>query len=589
MTEEKLILQHEVSGEKHMVQQSVFTVGSGNINNLIIDQQKARKLHFQILRQADGYRLIGMNGTVEINGKPVSEKELSSGDFIRIGDETLKVIIEAPFEQTNGKPEAKQALSYETLLNSVIEMLRTPDKKESYAQVLKTGVELMKADGGFLFSAELNSTELVHSIPEDNSVYSQSAIEAARSKGETIIWSASDSNEQVSEQSVIQKRIFSMLVAPLRANDGQDVVGFLYLHRRENKSPFTESERKLFSKISSVLGAVWESNKTQQAQSEQIEIFRQSHNAGDMIYQSPSMKRVVELGQRSAKSNVPILIFGETGTGKEVMARFIHKNSDRSNHPFVPINCGAIPENLIESELFGHEKGAFTGANNTRPGLFEQASSGTLFLDEIGELPLLMQVKFLRVLQENSLRRLGGQKELKVDVRVIAATNRNLQQEVHDGRFREDLFYRLNLVQLELPPLREREADILLLANHVLKKASSSFNMNTGVLSKAAEKALLKYAWPGNIRELENKVQKSLLHSSSRIIDLDSLDLPQAEAHPDLTLKAVKEIAERTAADRALRKAKGNLTLAASFLGIDRKVLRDLMERLGIKKENYKK
>ena len=252
------------------------------------------------------------------------------------------------------------------------------------------------------------------------------------------------------------------------------------------------------------------------------------------------------------------------------------------------MNCGAIPENLIESELFGHEKGAFTGAVGLQRGLFEQASGGTLFLDEVGELPVLMQVKFLRALQTGRIRRVGGAEEVPVDVRVIAATNRDLVEETRTGRFREDLYYRLNLVQLKLPPLREREGDVLILAAHILKKACAAFNMNSASLTRAAEKALLKYTWPGNVRELENKIQKALLNSSSRVIDEDSLELPEDPDRELLSLKAAREQAETRAINLALTKARGNLTLAASFLGIDRKVLRDIMERLGIRKEEFK-
>jgi DNA-binding NtrC family response regulator len=300
------------------------------------------------------------------------------------------------------------------------------------------------------------------------------------------------------------------------------------------------------------------------------------------------MAKVVEAAGRAAGSNVPVLITGETGTGKDVVANYIHSHSPRAGKPFIAVNCGAIPEHLIESELFGHEKGAFTGATGQQRGLFEQAHGGTLFLDEVGELPILMQVKFLRALQSGRIRRVGGNEEVPVDVRVIAATNRDLVDETRQGRFREDLYYRLNLVQLKLPPLRDREGDVLILANHILKKACASFNMNSATLTRAAEKALLKYSWPGNVRELENKIQKALLDSSSRVIDEDSLDLPEDPDKELLSLKAAREQAETRAINLALTKARGNLTLAASFLGIDRKVLRDIMERLGIRKEEFK-
>jgi DNA-binding NtrC family response regulator len=366
------------------------------------------------------------------------------------------------------------------------------------------------------------------------------------------------------------------------------ITGLLYLHRQRPDSPFTEAQRNLFARISSLLGGVLGSNQTQLEQAERIETFKEIKGSGDLVYSSPEMGKVVDAAQRAAAGNVPVLITGETGTGKDVLATYIHAHSPRQGKAFIAVNCGAIPEHLIESELFGHEKGAFTGATAQQKGLFEQANGGTLFLDEVGELPVLMQVKFLRALQSGRIRRVGGNEEVVVDVRIIAATNRDLAEEIREGRFREDLYYRLNLVQLRLPPLRDREGDVLALASHILKKACASFNMNAAVLTRAAEKALLKYTWPGNVRELENKIQKALLNSTSRVIDVDSLDLPDDPGRELLSLKAAREQAEGKAINLALGKARGNLTLASSFLGIDRKVLRDIMERLGIKKEEFK-
>ena len=366
------------------------------------------------------------------------------------------------------------------------------------------------------------------------------------------------------------------------------IIGLLYLHRKKPDSPFSEAQRNLFSRICQAVGGVLGANQAQIEQAERIETLREVKGAGDMVYSSHEMSKLVDASKRAAASTVPVLITGETGTGKDVLANFIHAHSARNGKPFIAVNCGAIPENLIESELFGHEKGAFTGATAVQRGLFEQASSGSLFLDEVGELPVLMQVKFLRALQTGRIRRVGGTEEIPVDVRIIAATNRDLAAEIREGRFREDLYYRLNLVQLRLPPLRDREGDVLVLATHILKKACASFNMNAAALTRAAEKALLKYTWPGNVRELENKIQKALLNSSSRVIDVDSLDLPEDPDRELLSLKAAREQAEAHAINLALTKARGNLTLAASFLGIDRKVLRDIMERLSIRKEDFK-
>jgi len=608
-----VILKNKTTGETFVMAHNVFTAGSGAVNNLLLVGESIRKIHFQILKQGGQFKLMAMNGTVDVNGSLLGEHLLAQGDEINVGGETY--IAEVPQAASApasapavpnptlptsapGAPQAQalngaaaKANPYERLLDGVIRLLENPDKRQSSEEILVLGMELMEADGGYLFTVDGGGLSLVCSVPEDNENYSHSAVNAALRNRETLIWSAVDaggSSDEVSTRSIVQKNIHSILVSPLVNHVSGQITGLLYLHRQRPDSPFTEAQRNLFGRISQLLGGVLGSNQTQLEQAERIESLKEIKGSGDLVYTSPEMGKVIEAAQRAAASNVPVLITGETGTGKDLLATYIHGHSTRTGKPFIAVNCGAIPEHLIESELFGHEKGAFTGATGQQKGLFEQANCGTLFLDEVGELPILMQVKFLRALQSGRIRRVGGNEEVAVDVRIIAATNRDLTQEIKEGRFREDLYYRLNLVQLRLPPLRDREGDVLALANHILKKACASFNMNAAVLTRAAEKSLLKYTWPGNVRELENKIQKALLNSSSRVIDVDSLDLPDDPGRELLSLKAAREQAEAKAINLALGKARGNLTLAASFLGIDRKVLRDIMERLGIRKEEFK-
>jgi two-component system response regulator AtoC len=233
-----------------------------------------------------------------------------------------------------------------------------------------------------------------------------------------------------------------------------------------------------------------------------------------LIAVSPEMCAVIELADQVAESRATVLITGESGTGKEVVARFVHERSSRAGKPFVAVSCAALPETLLEAELFGHEKGAYTGAVGQRPGRFELASGGTLFLDEIGEVPLPMQVKLLRVLQEREIERLGGTKPIRVDVRLVAATNCDLQQSVEAGTFRTDLFYRLQVVHLELPPLRKRRADIQPLAEHFIRKYCEENGRNIAGIDEAALAALQKHKWPGNVRELENVIERAVVLSS---------------------------------------------------------------------------
>jgi DNA-binding NtrC family response regulator len=590
-----VILRNKATGDGHTVAQNIFTAGSGAVNNLVLSGEHVRKIHFQILKSGGQFRLIAMNGQVEVNGQLVGEHLLAHGDEIKAGADVYAAEI-APEAPASPAPSAAAGAApggdaYERLLEGVIRILHHPDRRKSSEDILALALQLMEADGGYLFTVADNDLSLLCAVPEDNENYSHSAVKAALKNGETLIWAAAAGGEmsgEVSVHSIEQKNIHSILVSPFASGGAGKPTGLLYLHRTRPESPFTEAQRRLFARLSQVFGAVLGANQARLEQAERIESLREIKGSGDLVYASAEMAKVVEAAGRAAGSNVPVLITGETGTGKDVLANYIHDRSSRAGKPFIAVNCGAIPEHLIESELFGHEKGAFTGATGQQRGLFEQANGGTLFLDEVGELPILMQVKFLRALQSGKIRRVGGADETPVDVRIIAATNRDLVEETRQGRFREDLYYRLNLVQLRLPPLRDREGDVLILAAHILKKACASFNMNSASLTRAAEKALLKYTWPGNVRELENKIQKALLDSTSRVIDEDILDLPEDPDRELLSLKAAREQAETRAINLALTKARGNLTLAASFLGIDRKVLRDIMERLGIRKEEFK-
>ncbi len=296
---------------------------------------------------------------------------------------------------------------------------------------------------------------------------------------------------------------------------------------------------------------------------------------------SAAMKEVLDLAQRVAPFPSTVLLTGESGSGKEAVARAIHRVSPRRDRAFVAVNCGAIPENLLESELFGHEKGAFTGADRAREGLFEEADGGTLFLDEIGELGLPLQVKLLRVLQERSVRRVGGTGEKAIDVRLLAATSRDLVDEVRGARFREDLFYRINVVQIHLPPLRTRPEDVPLLAEHFLARHAVRLSIQEAVLPRSLIPTLAAYAWPGNVRELENVVERALVLSGGRI---EAEHLPphvRSGKHPfdirdddsDLSVKRRLPALERDLIARALERCRGNRTRAAELLELSVRAL----------------
>lgn len=305
-----------------------------------------------------------------------------------------------------------------------------------------------------------------------------------------------------------------------------------------------------------------------------------------MIGTSREMAKVFATIQKVANTPANILILGESGTGKELVARAIHANSSRSKMPFMAINSGGIPENLLESELFGYMKGSFTGAYADRAGLFELAKGGTVFLDEIGELPPVLQVKLLRVVQEKTFRRIGGGEDIKVDVRIISATNQNLQERVKKGEFREDLYFRLNVIPVQMPPLRQRKEDIPLLTKHFIEKYAREFNKEVRTISSYAMELLMGYAFPGNIRELENIIERGVAMETSNIILPESLVL-STDVYLDIPdqgidLNAELEKIERKAIEKALQKTKGVKTKAAELLGVTLDSLKYRIEKLGV-------
>ncbi|HAE62120.1 MAG TPA: transcriptional regulator [Eubacteriaceae bacterium] len=296
----------------------------------------------------------------------------------------------------------------------------------------------------------------------------------------------------------------------------------------------------------------------------ELKLLRKMTESSDIIAQSDAMKNVIDLAQRVAQVDTTVLISGESGTGKEVIAKIIHGEGKRKDGPFIKINCGAIPENLLESELFGYAEGSFTGASKKgKPGLFEVATGGTLLLDEIGDLPFLLQVKLLRVLQDSEFYRVGDVKATKTDVRVIAATNRNLEEMVKKGLFREDLYYRLNVVQITIPPLRERKSDIIPLIYHFISKFNEKYSFNKNINSDSVE-MLLEYHWPGNVRELENTIENMLVLSPTNSLSSDTIP------------KSISEKVELAHGHKENAKSNTLGTLVASY---EKKIINDALER----------
>jgi two-component system response regulator AtoC len=322
------------------------------------------------------------------------------------------------------------------------------------------------------------------------------------------------------------------------------------------------------------------------------EEVKKEYSFENIVSKNKKMQSIFEVIKKVAQYKSTILITGESGTGKELVARALHYHSDRSQNPFIPVNCGAIPENLLESELFGHAKGAFTDAIRTKKGLFEEADDGTLFLDEIGELPAQLQVKLLRVLQDGEIRRVGESKSIQIDVRIIAATVKNLAKEVNEGRFREDLFYRLNVLPIHLPPLRERKEDIPLLVNHFIKKYAQSLSKNVvGIHPKALER-FMNYSWYGNVRELENMIERAIVLTDRDQIELENLPIEVQDfqdkiqmtplSEDEYSIKKASKVLEMNLIKKALKKTKGNHTHAAKILEISHRALLYKIKEYGI-------
>lgn len=338
------------------------------------------------------------------------------------------------------------------------------------------------------------------------------------------------------------------------------------------------SEEKIMKEIENAL-------EKQRLEQENIALKRSIYEQWELIGESPAMKHLKEEISRAAASDGRVLIFGESGTGKELVARALHNQSNRKNQPFIEVNCAAIPLDLIESELFGHEKGSFTGALESRKGKFELAHGGTLFLDEIGDMSLTTQAKVLRVIETQEFQRVGGNRKIRVDVRIIAATNKNLEEEIKNGRFREDLFFRLNVIPIRVPPLRERKEDIPLLVNHFLRMFARQYGQKVKSMSQSTLKALMEYHWPGNVRELKNTIERFVIMSPSDVIeavDFGPAQVVKFKYTSFRTLREAREQFERDFITQKLRENNWNISKTADELEIERSNLHRKIKALGI-------
>jgi len=379
-----------------------------------------------------------------------------------------------------------------------------------------------------------------------------------------------------------------ILCVPMRSKG--KVIGAIEVINKSDGSAFTQKDLYHLSIFANLAGIAIENAKLYGMLQEENSSLRRKLGEiefEDIVAKSQKMLDVIDMAKRVAQVNSTVLIRGESGTGKELIARAIHRASPRCDGPFIPVNCGAMPDTLLESELFGHEKGAFTGAIARKLGRFELADKGTIFLDEIGDMPPALQVKLLRVLQDRRFERVGGTKTIEVDVRIIAATNQNLEQLMAENKFREDLYYRLNVITIFVPPLRERPEDIPLLAEHFLRKYRTETNKKVVGFSEETMNMLMSYHWPGNVRELENAVEHAVVLTKSQIIQPDDLPFNLRSHEPEVpaqitTLEEAQREFKRRLIMRVLQQTGGNRTKAAQILNIQRTYLSRLIKELGI-------
>ncbi|HMV68579.1 MAG TPA: sigma 54-interacting transcriptional regulator [Myxococcota bacterium] len=534
-----LDFEHSVTKERRAIRlRKVLTsVGRAAGNDVVLDDPGVGDSHMALVRNGDQWTAApaDRNGMLMVNGQRTRKAQLKPGDVVLLGGWRATY---RDGEPTDDTAEELASLSMmEELVQLSADMMRDTTPERLFSTLLRGLVKLTHAEKGFIILFKDGDRHLVaaHNLANealDLSRISDSIVNRVIETLSPLIVSDAMADARFSKaRSVVDLRLSSVMCVPLIHQN--DLLGVIYLGNDAITGLFTERDLTLLRIYASQAAlVVFHALMLNQLRLDNRELRRQldSGGHGEVVGQSAPMKQVYNVVRRVAPTDLSVLVLGETGTGKELVARELHSRSGRKDGPFVAINAGAIPENLLESELFGHRKGAFTGADADKIGRIEAAHKGTLFLDEIGEMPMHLQVKLLRVLQERMIERLGDVTARKVDVRVVSATNKDPLELIREGRFREDLFYRLNEVSIVLPPLRERGEDIVLLAQYFLRKYKDKYGGNCKGFTNQALAALKSYDWPGNVREIESRVKKALIMSDRALLNPDDLDLSEQQA-----------------------------------------------------------
>ncbi len=523
---------------------------------------------------------ISRKSDLKINGKKRKKHKLSHDDKIVAG--SIEMLFHLIDEQAATENEAANTVAdldaFAKLNEFSTRLMQKHNLAELLDELMDSVIEITNADKGFLILCEgdVLDVKVARNLKRENiadaiNQLSDSIIaKVVRDKEPVIISDAMNDDEFQGSKSIMQLKLTSVICVPLLEHGkllgliyvGNDSIIDLFAAKTMRALTVFAAQASLIISNALLLSELKVDNRQLTERLEQIRF-------GEIIGSSKAMTRVFAKIEKVAATDISVLITGETGTGKELIAREIHRRSTRSEGPFITINCGAIPENLLESELFGHVKGAFTGAVSNKLGKFQTASKGTLFLDEIGEMAISLQVKILRALQERVVVRVGGNHPEDVDIRILAATNRDLEAQIKEGAFREDLYYRLNVVNLHIPPLRDRGDDGTVIARYLLSRFARDFDTKVKGFSPNAAVAIRKYNWPGNIREMENMIKKAVVLAEGNLIGPDDLGLDAGKLPTILSLAAAKERFQRDYINEILALNNGNRTKTARDLGVD--------------------
>jgi Nif-specific regulatory protein len=611
-----------LKGKTFTLVEDETSIGRESANLICLSDPSVSRRHCTITRLDELFKindLESLNGTF-VNDVPVKERFLEHGDRVRIGDYTFSFLRRDGDIPSNSSTvlldESKIVTGANTLqlritdafhlmardLSALMKISTTINSVRGLEalqrQLLELIFEVVPADCGAILLVEDGQLEEFSSIfgldrksgPDRTVRVSRTITRRVLGEGISILSNEVQDSEAFNEaESLISSRIQAVLCVPLMLFDKP--LGVIYLYASDPMTRFDKDQMQLVTAIAGIAAVALENARhVEWLESENQRLQEDIQLEHNMIGESQRMRDVYQFIARVAPTVSTVLIWGESGTGKELAARAIHLNSPRRNKPFIAVNCAALTETLLESELFGHEKGAFTGAVAQKKGKLEVADGGTLFLDEVGEMPQLLQVKLLRVLQEREFERVGGTRTLKVDIRLIAATNKDLEEAIRQGSFRQDLYYRLNVVALSMPPLRERREDISLLASYFVQKYSDKCNRRVTGISGEARARLTSYDWPGNVRELENAIERAVVLGTTEVILPE--DLPEAALETDVPVtggvakyhEAVAE-AKKQLILKAVEQAGGNYTEAAKLLGVHPNYLHRLIRNMNLRPE----